>query len=290
VRHPVRSRLGGGSEAWLRRLLRGLLLAVLALLLLLGLRDVVRPFVNVRPGGSATQSPTAAYPRQAAETFAVRFAMAYLTFDSAQPRARQQALAAYLEGGSDPNLGWDGSGRQTAAEGLPSDIVVRDEHRALVTVAVLVDGGRWEYLAVPVVADQGGLAVAGAPALVPPPGRASWQSSNDTAGDVDTTLSSQLRPSLSAFFRAYASGSQAELGYYAAPGVAFSGLGGDVQLAELSDLQVGQGGVDRRTALARVRWLDRRSGASLAQSYRLDLVQVSGKWLVGRVAPGDGGI
>jgi hypothetical protein len=274
----------------MRRGLRVLVLAVLAVLLLLGVRDLVRPFVAGRQAGPASSNPVAAYPVQAAEAFAVRFAMAYLTFDSAQPRMRQQALASYLEESGDPSLGWDGSGRQTAQQALPSAIEVRDAHRALVTVAVLVDGGRWLYLAVPVVADQGGLAVSGAPALVPAPGRASWQPSSAPADDVDSTLSSQLRPSLASFFRAYASGSQAELGYYAAPGATFAGLGGQVELAGLTDLEVSQGQADRRTAVASVRWLDRRSGASLAQSYRLELVQAGGKWLVGQVAPaGDGG-
>ena len=281
---------GGGWEAWLRGALRALVVAVLLALLLLGVRDIARPFVAGRQASPVTASPAAGYPRQAAEVFAVRFAMAYLTFDSAQPRARQQALAGYLEDDGNPSLGWDGSGRQTALQGLPSGVEVRDAHRALITVAVLVDGGRWEYLAVTVVADQGGLAVVGIPALVPAPGRASWQPGSDAADDVDSTLSSQLRPSLTAFFRAYASGSQPELGYFVAPGATLTGLGDQVQLADLTDLEVEQGSATQRTAVAGVRWLDRRSGASLAQRYRLELVQVGGKWLVAEVAPGsDGG-
>ncbi len=43
--------------------------------------------------------------------------------------------------------------------------------------------------------------------------------------DFQSIMLPLLRPSLAAFFRAYASGRQDELGYYAAPGVAFSGLG-----------------------------------------------------------------
>jgi Conjugative transposon protein TcpC len=285
ILHGVRGFGGGGGEAWVRNLLRVLLAAVLGLLLLLGLRDVVRPFVAARPA-PARISPTAVYPREPAEAFAARFAMAYLTFDGAHPDVRQRALAAYLIDGGDPGLGWDGNGKQTALEGVPAGIQVESANRALVTVAVLVDQQRWIYLAVPVVSDQGGLAVAAAPALVPPPGRASWQQpSNTTSDDQDSTLSSQLRPSLTAFFRAYAASRASELAYYAAPGAEIQGLGGEVELGELSDLSVMQGGSDERDAVATVRWLDRHSGASLSESYRLRLAQVDGKWLVGQVSP-----
>lgn len=277
---------GGGGEAWVRNLLRVLLVAVLGVLLLLGVRDVVRSFVTTRPAPPQAK-PAASYPRDAAEAFAVRFAMTYLTFDSANPSARQRALSTYVAAGGDPELGWDGSGRQTALEGVPSGIEVQGADQAVVTVAVLVDQQqRWIYLAVPVIADQGALAVAGAPALVPPPGRASWQQpSSTTSDDEDATLSSQLRPSLTAFFQAYAQSSASELGYYAAPGVQIAGLNGEVEVGDLSELQVSQGGPDERSAVATVRWLDRRSGASLTQSYRLRLVQVQGKWLVGQVSP-----
>jgi hypothetical protein len=276
---------GGGGEAWVRNLLRVLVVAVLGVLLLLGLRDVVRPFAGGRPAPAAT-SPTAGYPREPAKAFAVRFAMAYLTFDGAHPDARQRALAAYLPDGGDPALGWDGNGKQTALEGVSAGIQVESANRALVTVAVLVDQERWIYLAVPVVSDQGGLAISAAPALVPPPGRASWQQpSNAASDDQDSTLSSQLRPSLTAFFRAYASSTGSELAYYAAPGAQIQGLGGEVALGELSDLSVARGGSEGREAVAMVRWLDRRSGASLTEGYRLRLVQVDGKWLVGQVSP-----
>jgi Conjugative transposon protein TcpC len=282
--HGVRGIGGGGGEAWVRNLLRVLLVAALGLLLLLGLRDVVRPFVAGRPAPAPT-SPTVGYPREPAEAFAVRFAMAYLTFDGAHPDARQRALAAYLPDSGDPALGWDRSGKQTALEGVPAGIQVESANRALVTVAVLVDQQRWIYLAVPVVSDQGGLAVA-APALVPPPGRASWQQpSSITSDDQDSTLSSQLRPSLTAFFRAYAASSASELAYYAAPGAQIQGLDGEVELRELSDISVLQGSTDQRDAVATVRWLDRHSGARLTEGYRLRLVQVDGKWLVGEVSP-----
>src|SRR2546425_520829 len=83
--------------------------------------------------------------REAAEAFAVRFTMAYLSFDPSRADGRRQALQPYVADGSDPGMGWDGSGRQTVAAALPSEVTVRDARRSLVTVAALVDGGRWLY-------------------------------------------------------------------------------------------------------------------------------------------------
>jgi hypothetical protein len=109
----------------------------------------------------------------------------------------------------------------------------------------------------------------------------------DTA-EQDSTLSVQLRPSLVAFFRAYA-GSTDELSYYTAPGVHVEGLGGAAQLDDLGQLSVAQGGADQRSALARVRWLDPITGAGLTQSYRLQLVRAADRWLVAAVAPAGAG-
>ncbi len=274
----------GGSEAWLRRGLRALLVSALAVLLLLGLRDVVRPFTTGRTLSRVPVQAGQAYPREVAEVFAARFAMAYLTYDSAHPQVRRQALQPYLPDNADPALGWDGQGRQTAIAALPSGIEVRGDQLALITVAVQVDGGRWVYLVVPIAADPGGLVVEAAPALVAPPGRASWRPPAQGT-EEDSALESQLRPSLTAFFGAYARSSASELAYYTAPGALIGGLGGEVDFGELQDLVVEQGPPDRRQALAGVRWRDPRSGGSLVQRYRLELVQVDGKWLVRAVSP-----
>jgi len=286
VYRPMRrNRLRRSPEVWLRGGVRLLVVAVLTALLLLGIRDLIRPFFGAGITTRTQANPTNAYPREAAEAYAVRFAMAYLTFDSAHPNARQPALAPYLPVGGDPNVGWDGSGHQVAITAVPSVIDVRSAQQGLVTVAVMTDGGRWMYLAVSVVADPGGLVVSGEPALVPGPGRASWQPSIAAANSEDTDLSAKLRPSLAAFFRAYARSSQSELTYYAAPEIAFTGLGGAVELGDLSDLTVAQGQTDHRRAVATVRWFDRVSGAGLTQRYRLQLVRADGKWLVGAIAP-----
>ena len=277
----------GGGRSWLRATLRVLLFSVLILLILLGVRDLSRPFVGGDRHAADSQNATAGYPRDAAAAFATRFALAYLTYDSAQPQDRQRALRQYLPDSADAFEGWDGQGRQSALLATPSAISIRNAHRSQVTVAVLVSGGRWIYLAVPVVADGGAFVIGGAPALVPPPARASWEQTADQT-EQDTTLSAQLRPSLAAFFVAYAVGSN-ELSYHAAPGVQLIGMAGTVQFGDLSQLVVASGGGDQRSAVATVRWLDPVSGGGLTQRYRLGLVRTADRWLVAQVTPADGG-
>ena len=278
----------GGGEQLMQRLLRVLFVAVLLVLLLLGVRDVLRPFVPFLAGRQPpTADPAAAYPREAAQAFAVRFALSYETYDSAHPEVRQKALAPYLADGADLAAGWDGNGKQSAVHALPSGIDVQDAREAQVTVAVLIDNGRWVYVSVPVIANQGAFAVAAAPALVPSPGKAATaQPGPDLNFQDDSALSNQLRASVTTFFSAYARSKTNDLDYYSAPGVHFPGLGGAVDLAELTSLSVALGPSDRRVAVAGVRWVDRATGASFVQPYRLELALYADRWLVSQITPG----
>ncbi|HKA51224.1 MAG TPA: conjugal transfer protein [Candidatus Dormibacteraeota bacterium] len=278
----------GGGELLIQRFLRVLFVGALLVLLLLGVRDLLRPFVPALTSHQMPAAdPAAAFPREGAEAFAVRFALAYETYDSAHPSARQKALAPYLADGTDPAMGWDGNGKQSAVQGLPGGISVRDAHQARVTVAVLIDNGRWVYVSVPVIADEGAFAVAAAPALVPPPGKAaSTPPSLDVNFQEDSALSTQLRSSVTTFFSAYARSSTTDLDYYSAPGVHFGGLSGAVDLAELTGVSVAQGPPGQRVAIASVRWQDKASGASFVQPYRLELVLYADRWLVSQITPG----
>lgn len=271
-------RSAGTTEEWARRGFRVLLLAALLVLLLLGLRDIVRPFLGEAQPRGQTVDATASYPRDAAQAFAARFALAYLTFDAAHPEQRRLALEQYIAADSG-SADWDGQGKQTAVQALPSGVDARDGAHAVVTVAVLVDGGRWVYLDVPVVADGPRLAVSGTPILLPPPAVAVAAPLADVV-DQDPGLSSQLLPYLTAFMRVYAASSQAELAYYAAPGVDLSGLGGQVTLAGIDALSVEQPSGTERSVVAVVGWTDPANGATLTQRYRLRLLQADGKWLV----------
>lgn len=254
----------------------------------LGIRDLLRPvlpFLGPRVGAPAASSD-ASYPREPAEAYAVRFALAYETYDSAHVSRRQQALKQFLPTGADPTMGWDGVGSQTAYQGLAAGIDILDAQRSAVTVAVLVDNGRWIYLSVPVFADQGGYAVTGEPALVPPPASAVTRPSvTDVLAPEDTVLAAQLRPSMEAFFAAYAHSDATQLSYYASPGVSFMGLGGAVDFVALQDLTASSGPANQSTAKASVRWRDSVTGAGLLHVYQLHLVQAGGKWLVSDLSP-----
>ncbi|HEX4621366.1 MAG TPA: conjugal transfer protein [Myxococcaceae bacterium] len=230
------------------------------------------------PMAPATAS---AYPTQAVEGEAVRFALAYETFDSAHPELRQAALAQFESG--DPSLGWDGTGRQTATAALATSLIVTDDV-AQVRVSVEVDGGRWIWLSVPVaLGPQGQLAVAGPPALVSPPAAATVAAPPEP--DQDMPLSAQLQSSVAAFMAAWAASNGTNLGYYAAPNVYFVGLGGADTFAGLDNLTVYVGGATERDATATVRWKDRASGATFQQTYRIQLRAAAGKWLVASLTP-----
>jgi Conjugative transposon protein TcpC len=270
------------TRRWMLWGFRALVIAVLGLALLLGGRDLIRDAIQPQSIGGPAGAPASSFPQAAAEAYAARFAIAYETFDSANQDSRSQSLAQFLPDGADATAGWAGNGKQTASTALPSGINVHSPSSATVDVAVLVDGGRWLYLAVPVVVSGDRLVVPATPALVPAPPKASV---SPTVSPVeDTQLTGQVNSDLVAFFKAYAS-SSSELGLIAAPGAAIEGLNGSVQFDSLAELHVLQGQGTTRQAIAHVRWFDPASGANLIQHYQLTLVQLNQVWRVASVAP-----
>ena len=234
-------------------------------------------------GGSGTSAPEVSAAEQA---FAARFATAYLTYDQSKPDQYGVRLQPYLAQNLDPGTFWDGQGTQQVLEALPASTAHLATGVDRVTVAVLIEGGSWLYLGVPVHADGGTFVVVAAPALLPVPARASWSPS--TTATQDTQLSTQLQGDVSAFFTAYAAGQQSQLGYYTTPGSAVGNLGGAVAFVHLDQLVVDQGGA-QRTATAEVTWQPQgEPGTSLQESYQLTLVQQGGKWLVSSLAPAGG--
>ena len=201
-------------------LFRALVVVVLLLLLVLGLKQAVTGLLAPNPIviGSGKTPPSAktaaaAYPTDEADALAMRFALAYETYNSSNPQARMSALAPYLPSGADLTMGWNGQGQQTAELAVPTTIHVDSKTQALVTVAVLTSGGQWIYLGVPVYAQGAEVVVTGTPALVPAPAKANYQAPTPAPGDGQ--LANQLQPNLSAFFTAYAASSQTDLSYYA---------------------------------------------------------------------------
>jgi hypothetical protein len=239
---------------------------------------------------AASEDGDLGFPENEAVVFAARFAHDYLSYDSKDPDARREQLSAYINDSFDPLVGWDGSGRLVAVNSIPVDVEVHSEDLGVVTVAVNVSGPRWVYLAVPISAEGDGLAVAERPVLVPAPEVADAPTDNVLSGieDPDPALARSVQPSIESFFKAFASGKDADLAYFLPPGRTLSGLDGAVELDAIESLEVAQGGAERE-AIARVRWLDPLTGGALTQTYRLTLVERDGRWYVDRlgVLPGE---
>lgn len=261
---------------------RVVLWGTVGLLLVRGVVSVLRPAAPP-PRRAASAVTGHGFPTEAASAFAARFAHDYLTYDAANPDVRRRQLAEYLSEGADTLAGWDGKGKQVAVNSVPVSVDVRSPTVAVVTVAVEVTGPRWLHLAVPVAADENGLVVLEQPALVPGPRAAEPPAVPDTGSDAK--LSVEVRPVLEAFFRAFAGGSESDLAYYMTPGRRLVGLGGTVALDGLTEVVVSDGGT-RRSALARVRWVDQTTGGRVTQTYHLLLVQRDQRWYVDRLGAG----
>src|SRR5262249_10052009 len=159
---------------------------------------------------------------------------------------------------------------------VPVSVTAQGPALGIVTVAAQVNGTRWVYVDVTVATVGGKLVVPEPPALVPAPMKADTAPTLSPA-HVDAGLPAALRPAVEAFFRAYASGSGADLAYFAPSGSApMTGLSGAVALDAVTDLEVGEGGLER-DGVAEVRWADHASGSALTQLYHLGLVQRDGR-------------
>ncbi|MDQ6773062.1 MAG: conjugal transfer protein [Candidatus Dormibacteraeota bacterium] len=225
-----------------------------------------------------------------AESFAERFALSYATYDSADWAGYSARLDGY---GSRLGDGlWNGSGKQVAVAVVVDGSARRSDGVRVVRAAVEVESTpttqgatpvtRWLELAVPVVSNGTEVTVVGKPALLPAPALAAPPVAKQRVDDA--ALEQSLHDDLAAFFRAYASGDSSELAYFTAPGVRLSGLGGEVQLQQLSGLVIEQDGQQgSRVADCEVVWHDQTTGAALEQSYRLQLVPVGGQWHVAAV-------
>lgn len=271
--------VAGDRWRWLvKRAGRVALWLGIATVFLAGIKAIVAPTkVAVR---GAAPAPAQSFPTAAVDAVAARFSLAYFTYDPSHPDQRAQALSAFLPAGSDMTAGWSGQGSEQALTAVVAGSEQLDDHRALVTVATEVSGGRWLYLQVPLNAQDGNVTVSGPPAAVPPPLPGSAAPSQAPAQDAE--LTGQLQPALAAFFAAFAG--KGDLAYYAAPGVHLSGLGGALNFAQLESAAVYVGTGDRRSASATVQWTDPVTSASIVQVYQLQLIAVAGRWYVAGVA------
>ena len=212
----------------------------------------------------------------------------YLNADPATANQRASELATFLPAGADSQLGWNGNGSLVLQSEQVADVAVKDANHAVVTLLARVNGNLME-LGVPVYYAGGALAVSGEPAWLPAPeGRGAHahpaQFRHGLAGGAGQTVP--------AFFQAYASGDQATLGRFLAPGTTVTGLNGQLTFGSLAGVIVPAGG-DTRHVIATVEWNvpgQVSSGAAspsaqLEMSYALTIVNKGGTWYISAIGP-----
>ncbi|WP_431783885.1 conjugal transfer protein [Streptomyces chumphonensis] len=227
---PARKWAGARRAVMARRFL-----GVLAVLLLF--------FLAVTVNGKATPADVRAivdrqaepekdtFPDGAAQLWAAPVVKAFATYDAELAEQRSQALAPYAINGLDPQLGWNGSGRQSVLDMvIGRDVQRTGEDRGTVHATVQIQDGSWRCVAVPLyVARREGttsFGLTGAPVytscsgITTPPEREGG-ADNDT--ELAETFATELLPP---FMAAWQQGDKTNLKRYLLPGVASFGLGG----------------------------------------------------------------
>ena len=278
---------GGRWVVWLFRAIAWLVVLVI------GYNGVVA--IVTRETAPPAPAPAAAgkaggFPVSEAAAYALQFGQVYLNASPATAAQRAQQLAAFLPAGTDPQLGWNGSGVLRLGAEYVAGVKAADPHHAVVTLLAQVNGHLME-LGVPVYSDGRGFAVSGEPAWLAAPQHAAVPSSSVTSSD--SVAQAVLMNQLPSFFQAYASGNQATLARFLAPGTAITGLGGQVTFGSLTGLTVPPGGTTRDITATVLWWVPSppaavRRYAAAAQpppaaagvevTYELTVEQSNGTW------------
>lgn len=281
----------GAGGRWLVWVFR---VVVWAVLLVIGYRGVTAIIFNETPASPApapTATSSSSFPSTLASAYALQFAQVYLNASPATASQRASQLAAFLPPGTDPQLGWNGSGTLTLQSEQVASVAVTGSQHATVTVLARVNGQLME-LGVPVYYSHGALAVSGVPAWLPAPSRAAVPTPA-AAPATDANTQAELMNQLPAFFTAYASGDQVTLQRFLAPGTTVTGLGGQVSFGSLAAVTVPTGGQTRHI-VATVVWnvpaspgqtKDAAPPAGLQMNYALTIVQRSGTWYISYIGP-----
>jgi Conjugative transposon protein TcpC len=220
-----------------------------------------------------------AQPDLAAEGFATLFARRYLTWEPANPGARESALAPFLGGGAEADAGMtpptEAEQRVQWAQVVQEREPQPGEH--VYTVAAQTDTAGLLYLTVSVARGAGGaLTLAGYPAFVGPPTTAPAQlGGGDLRPVSETALSTVVQRGL----RNYLAGSAAELAADLTAGAQVSLPGLGLQLESLQSLRWAPGG---GAVLALVQAADRR-GAQYTLAYELNVVRAQGRWEIAAI-------
>ena len=281
---------GGGGGRWAVWPMRVVLWATI---LIIGYRGITAIFLNETPSSgnanstaatTAGQSAASAFPVTLGEAFALRFGQIYLNFSPGTSTQRAQQLAAFIPASAqanDPEFGWTGTGTLNVQSLSVAGVDVRSAQTAVVTLLASRNNQLVE-LGVPLYAAGTGLVVSAEPALLPPPSVAALPAVPGVSSDQ--AARSELAGQLPDFFRAYATGNQAQLGRYVLPGAPITGLGGAVGFGSVVSIVVPRGGTTRDIHVT-VNWtIPGQVGpgtARLATTYDMSVVdRLSGRWYV----------
>jgi hypothetical protein len=290
---PQRTARRGSGGRWLVWLGRAVVWLVLLLIGYRGILAIVTSYQNP-PASTAPSSPAPpaanGFPVSLASGFALEFSEIYLNFNPSTAAQRATELAPFLAPGTDPKLGWNGSGSQTVQSEQVVGVDVQNANSAVVDVLGLT-GGRLIEIGVPVYYSGGGMVVGGQPALLSPPANLVPPAAPKVT--IDVQVQQALGRELPNFFRAYASGESAKLNAFAAPGVRLSGLGGEVEFGNIVNVIVPVANGSTRNITVTVTWLPAStpsagppaSGgrAQLQMTYAMTVIRRGGHWYVSSI-------
>jgi hypothetical protein len=266
---------------------------LVAVLLIRGLADVLEPREPaVAPAAPAVAA--AAWPDDDAKAFATEFARAYLTFSPRDPDAGTEAIQAFalpeLATTIAPERDEDAKAQRVASATVARTALL-DDRRALVTVAVTVEGASTPtYLVVPVSRDDaGGLVVTDLPSIAAAPGRAAV--AEPASEPLPSSERAEIEPVVTRFLAAYLAGDASGLEYLVPAGTQIPAPAPGHELLDVSSMSLAAPAKGaERLVLASVRARETESGAVLSLQYRLELVRED-RWYVAAVntAPREGG-
>lgn len=276
----------GSGGRWLVWPMRVVLWAAI---LIIGYRGVMAILLNETPSPSnstsaAPASSAASFPVSLGSAYALQFGQVYLNFSPGSASQRASELATFIPANVrslQPEFGWNSAGTMHLDSEQVAGIDVRSANTAVVTLLATVNG-RLIELGVPLYASGSGIVVSGEPAWLPAPSSATPPNAHEIS--PDTAAQSALSSQLPAFFQAYASGDQATLNRFLAPGVSLSGLGGAVSFGSIASLTVPQGDTTRDITVT-VNWVLPNQASQVAPqvsaTYDMSVVeQQSGRWYV----------
>jgi hypothetical protein len=259
---------------WRLRLRREVPRVAFYLLVLWGVVASVR-FALFPPAPTVLREASQPLDRQA-EGFAVAFARAYLSFDSANPTAYAEGLQPFLGKGGEGDLGVSlpvsGSRSVLAAEAVqeregPGGIEVY-------TVLCQTTGEGTVYLTVPVAREaDGALGIAGYPAFVGGPEVADWREPFERFPPRENQ---PARTVIERALRNYLAGAREDLAADLAEGAAVTTPPQQLTLESVQQLRWVPG---LRSAVAVVTAVDHQ-GVRFTLSYELDLVKAGNRWQV----------